>query len=175
MSDYTYFLTLSPASLKRVLDAIRAARPIPRNPVQASLLFQSYRSTRGLAAGSAAADLALIELLNAEIIQSLHTQRRHYLLSPPSTDQVLAQALEALALDFRQQCPELEAWSLLFFRYVRVDLCLSWEQIATTTAQTRRTLRRRQLRGLLRLTYQILERNRRARGELSIFPEIVLL
>ncbi len=156
---------LSTANLKRVLDAGRAARPLPATPLRAFALLERRLADPSAVAGSAAADLALLEWLNDEIVLALRDQRAHYHLPPPDVTMSLKQAVEALAVDFRQGAAELEAWSLLFIRYTRVDLDLSWERLEAIAGQDQRTLRRRQDRGLQRLTSRLIQREQTARRE----------
>ncbi len=165
MQAHSRSLVLSAANLKRVLDAARAARPLPATPLRAFALLEQRLTDPSVVAGSAAADLALLEWLNDEIIEGLCGQRAHYHLPPPDVTMSLERVVEALASDFRQGAAELEAWSLLFMRYVRVDLDLSWERLETITGQDQRTLRRRQDRGLRRLTHRLIQREQMARRE----------
>ncbi|GAB4527504.1 MAG: hypothetical protein Kow0063_02870 [Anaerolineae bacterium] len=155
--------TLSPEHLKRVLDAARAARPIPATPLRAFEIVRQRLLDPSEAVGGAATDYLLIEWLAEQIVEGLCRHRRHYHLAPPRPTCALEQALTEMAADFRQGAGELEAWSLLYYRYVRVDLNLSWDQLEAVTLQDSRTLRRRQQHGLRRLTHQLLRRERRAR------------
>jgi tetratricopeptide (TPR) repeat protein len=156
---------LSAANLKRVLDAARAARPLPATPLRAFALLEQRLADPSVVAGSAAADLTLLEWLNDEIVEGLRGQRAHYHLPPPDVTMSLERAVEALASDFRQGAAELEAWSLLFMRYVRVDLDLPWERLEAITGQDQRTLRRRQDRGLRRLMHRLIQHEQTARRE----------
>lgn len=65
--------------------------------------------------------------------------------------------------DFQFGNTELEAWSVLYYRYVRVDLDLSLDQLEALTRQDRRTLHRRQSKGMSRLTHDLTRRELRAR------------
>lgn len=154
---------LSRGHLKRVLDAARAARPLPATPLKAFFSVRQHAPDASFIAPDAATDVALLEWLTAQVTDGLNRQRQHYHLTPSEIGAPLADALDQMAQDFRWGAVELEAWSVLFYRYVRVDLNLSWEQIEEITAQDRRTLRRRQVRGLHRLTHQIIRIEQEAR------------
>jgi hypothetical protein len=100
-------------------------------------------------------DFLLTELLTDRIIHELSHLRWVYQLTLPEVA-CLETALTDLKQDFRVGSPELEAWSLLHYRYVRVDLALEWPQIAAVTAQHERTLRRRVQLGLHRLSHVLI-------------------
>jgi hypothetical protein len=145
--------------LRQVLEASRMAHPIPITPLHALATFQHYlfKQVFGIESLSGAIiDTLLVEWLNT-IIQSELTQRRkNFDLHPPQNRRSLPEALTDLQSDFMQESCELEAWSLLYHRYVRVDLELAIAQLERTTAQNKRTLRRRQERGLRRLLHVII-------------------
>ncbi len=153
---------LSPGNLRRVLDASRAARPLPATPLRAFAVIQQ-RMMEPSVSEAAAVDFVLMDWLVEVITLGLRNQRQHYHLPEPVDDLPLTGALDQIVQDFSQGALELEAWSLLYFRYVRVDLDLPWEQLETVTAQDQRTLRRRQERGLARLIHELLQRERDAR------------
>ncbi len=156
-------LTLFPEHLKRVLDAARSARPIPATPLKAFEVVRQRLMDPSGVADSSATDYLLVDWLAEQIAEGLSWHRQHYHLSPPDPACGLEEALAGLAADFRQGSGELEAWSLLYHRYVRVDLNLSWVQLEAATLQDSRTLRRRQQHGLHRLAHQLLHREREAR------------
>lgn len=154
---------LSPEHLKRLLDAFRAARSLPPTPLKTYMVVQQIVSSSSMMDDPVAVDYAVAEWLNSTIAAALTRQRHLYHLSGPEDDAALDDALKQLAADFHQQAVELEAWSMLYYRYVRVDLNLSWEQIEAVTNQDVRTLRRRQKRGLQRLVHWLLQEEGQAR------------
>lgn len=97
----------------------------------------------------------MLSWLNELVLTGLITQREYHRLKTPKSI-TSSEVLEVLPLDFQQHSHELEAWSVLYHRFVRVDLDLSWQHLAQLTASTERTLRRRQERGLRRLLSEIL-------------------
>ncbi len=157
---------LSISNLKRVLDAARAARTLPETPLKGLMLFRKHLAQYSfLEANREAVDYSLAEWLCALITSGIKTQREYHGLCMSVTNTRRA-ALAALAQDFRQQGAELEAWSVLYYRCVRVDLDLSWGHLSETTACTQRTLRRRQQRGLRRLLFDIMAQERAIRDAL---------
>lgn len=167
------FPALSAKHLRRVLDAGRAARPLPVTPLKTFTLVQNRLSDTPIVVDqTAAVDVLLLDWLNEEIAAGLTQQRQHYHLEEANADELLDAALTSITADFQQQSGELEAWSLVYYRFVRVDLDLSWEQLTVTTLLDARTLRRRQEHGLRRLVHQILQREHAAR--LGLQQEIFL-
>lgn len=147
---------ISPHHIKRVLDASLFAHPLPATPLQSSLLFLNYvqqQTTVDTALSKTLADFLLLELLNDLIHAGLSQHRELFGLPAPDRKAPLKQTLAELTCDFRQTAIELEAWSVLYFRYVRVELQLSWSQFEAATLQDERTLRRRQQRAIFRLTH----------------------
>ena len=161
---------LSTRNLKQVLEAARAAWPLPETPLKETAVFRGRLARSQSPLSRDVVDYLLLDWLNSLIIIGLKTQRMYYNHCKIETNTLRA-ALACLAQDFRQHAAELEAWSLLYFRYVRVDLGLSWEQLAEATACTARTLRRRQQRGVRRLLYRIIAEETAAYG-LGLLPTV---
>ena len=67
------------------------------------------------------------------------------------------EGVSTLEAEFQTFNEELQAWSLLYHRYVRVDLNLTLRQIELTVKIPERTLNRRQELGVFRLTNKLLE------------------
>lgn len=162
MSEFSDNTILSPGNLRRVLEAGRAARPLPATPMHAFAVIQQRMMAPGLSE-AVAVDYVLMDWLVEMITLGLCLQRKHYHLPEPAGDDSLNSALDQMSRDFKQRALELEAWSLLYYRFVRVDLDLSWDQLAAVTAQDVRTLRRRQGRGLSRLLRMLLHQEQEAR------------
>ena len=141
-----------PQTIQTILEALRRGHPLPQTPLHDLVL----RRTPQIKPDTVMCDIAVMEWLIQHIVEYLGQHRNHYHLKPPNTSSALHDALYELSWDFQQDSPELEAWSILDFYYVRVDLHLSWEQFDTTTAQSRRNLRRRRAHGLNRLIHGII-------------------
>lgn len=151
--------TISPQHVKQILDAACFAHPLPPTPLQSSIFFQTYvqeQVTLKVSPSTTLEDFLLLEWLNDHICNGLNRHRTFFGLDAPICNASLKQSLAELSRDFRQNAVELEAWSVLYFRYVRVEWQLSWQQFAAATAQEERTLRRRQQRGILRLTHALI-------------------
>lgn len=167
-------LMLSRDDLEHVLQAILTAQPLGSTPLKELACFQArihQEQHLGEVITSAVEDYLLIEWLNRSITTALNQHRRHYRLPPAGRNTARPAAQRALSADFRQNSVELEAWSLLYFRYVRVDLEWSLEELTTLTNQHERTLRRRRKHGAQRLLQHMLyeEFNYRRRVSVSVF------
>ncbi len=117
------------------------------------------RDTRGLLSSTAGSDAAVFRALARIITRRLvHLRDVHGL--PPLSAQTAEIAIQQ---DFRIGNHELEAWSVLYYRYMRIDLDLSIDSLERITQQDKRTLHRRQSRGITRLTHALILRETRAR------------
>lgn len=159
MNPMSAALGLTTANLKRSLEAGRAGRSLPDSPLQKLAVFVYSYGIAPAQMSKDVIDCLLLEWIGSLIETCLISQRSYYGMRTPRLN-TRSEALEEFSLDFRQLSPELESWSVLYYRFVRVDLDLSWEQMGALTANTPRTLRRRQERGLRRLLSQIVTLDR---------------
>jgi tetratricopeptide (TPR) repeat protein len=149
--------------LKRVLDAIRLARTLPPTPLQTFRAVEQFRLESMSGNQSVTDEYVVAAWLMSEITAGLDHQRTLYALEPPRSQVDLKVASTQVENDFRQDAVELEAWSVLYYRYVRVDLGLDWAQLSDAGHQIQRTLRRRQEHGLTRLLHHLMNRETEAR------------
>jgi len=154
---------LSAGHLKRVLDAIRLARSFPPTPLQTFTAVEQFRLETMPDSLSTTDEYVVSTWLTAEIVAGLAHQRALYALEEPLPASDLRSVSASLERDFQQDSTELEAWSILYYRYVCVDLDLDWDQLCTAAHQNERTLRRRQEHGLTRLLHQVMDRETVAR------------
>ncbi len=112
-------------------------------------------------AGQAALQVAVFDLLSSVIVDRFSRIRAAVNLPPPDP----AGANFQIATDFSCSNAELEAWALLYLRYVCIDQALSMTGIASLTGVPERTLRRRLERGIRRLTLQLVRIEREARRQ----------
>ena len=152
-------LDLTTKQLKSLLDAGRLGRKLPETGLKETIGFEIACGGRRALMSRDAQDYHLLEWLNHLIRSSLGEQREFHHLKTPNLNG-RHEDLGTLAGDFRQSSKELEAWSVLYYYFVRVDFDLSLQQLAIMAATTERTLRRRQNRGLYRLLATILELER---------------
>jgi len=93
----------------------------------------------------------LIDYLIGTIGRCYNKLRQTVGFIPATTHEPRNQALAMLHEDFMAANKELEAWSLLYHRYVRIDLDLSLQAVSRLVGQSIRNLNRRQSLGLTRL------------------------
>ena len=90
-------------------------------------------------------------LISGLITDQLISCRRNFGLSQVVIDEVLEHAHSSIKSDIRQQSAELAGWSLLYYRYVRVDLNLTLISFSSISHIDERTLRRYQAKSIERL------------------------
>ncbi len=89
-------------------------------------------------------EYALHNILTTIIAQELTTHRQIFQLDPPAEADEITVVHEQILLDGQQQVPDLIGWSMLYYRYVRVDLNISSKQYVQIANQNERNLRRYQ-------------------------------
>ncbi len=87
---------------------------------------------------------ALNAVLSNLIEDELRAHRRSFGLDSPEPTAPRVEACQQLALDAQQRASDLLGWSLLYYRYVRVDLNITPAEASTLTHMDNRTLRRYQ-------------------------------
>ncbi len=106
----------------------------------------------------------MMQVVVFEYLTAVISERYAYLrgvVNLPSPAPGCAQ--EGLEDDFSSANTELEAWSLLYHRYVCVERNLNMQEIAGRVRQDIRTLRRRHRLGIYRFTRVLIARERDAR------------
>jgi hypothetical protein len=143
-------------TLESALESLRQALPLsPNHPL---VHFRSIRVLPIPGVDHAiASDFQVFQYLVRTIRAALRRQREQSKSYSAVTKVAKVNAFTKLKQDFHCANRELEAWSLLYYRYVRVDLDLSIGQIAALVGQTRRTLERRQKYGLTRILNLLLQ------------------
>ena len=150
------------------LESLRLARPIrPDHPLTC---FKSlYDPLLGLVPmrEDVRRDMHIFNGLAQVIRQKLNDFRMSYQLPLASESDKRNVALHIWLKDFQQCNTEFEAWSLLYYRYIHLDIGLSVAQISSYLGQPKRTLNRRQQLGLVRLTHFLVKQEFVARLRLT--------
>lgn len=150
---------LSESNIEQALEAMRTGQPLVDHPLCLFLTILNRLSSPHTLLGDAAVQVAVFKHLGDVITQHLGIIRQIHHLTPPHP----TGPIDDLKRDFQQGNTELEAWSLLYHRYVCVDRAFSMQRLAAETHQDERTLRRRQNLGVTRLTHELIELEQLAR------------
>ncbi|NLX11436.1 MAG: NACHT domain-containing protein [Chloroflexi bacterium] len=146
-------------AVERALDAMRLGQPLSGHVLHLFLSVIQRLNAPGMLAGDAALQVAIFDHLSEIITRRLLELRAGYDLPEP---QAKCQ-LDDLQSDFRQRNRPLEAWSVLYYRYVCVDRDLDWQTMADWAGVDARMLRRRHNLGIARLTQELISREQEAR------------
>ena len=149
------------AAVRIALDRLRQGRPLDDSPLRRLIWV---REQIGAAAGrsSIQVDVALFDTLTAVISERL-AELRHLEQLPSSNPASQKQAWDAIRADFARGNAELEAWSFLYYRYVKIDFDWQVQQIEAELGMSERNLRRRMQHGIRRLAETISRRETEAR------------
>ncbi len=163
MSNVINDARIATKTVRATLGALRQARPLGADHPLA--LWRCLWDAPGdlPIENTVASDLRIFEGLSRVITERLTVYRTFYGLSGAEPARSRQAVLKAITSDFYCNSAELEAWSLLYHRYVCLELDLSLEALSNLVSQTRRTLQRRQQLGVLRLTQELIRRERAAR------------
>jgi len=148
----TYSILFDQASVHYVLERIRQAEPIGVTPLRNLVWLRRQIEAQGPQPSLAAIETALSDALARLVEQNLSTLRLLEGVIQTSPIQTRASVLNVLRQDFAHSNDELEAWSVLYHRYVRLDLNLQVQDIANTLRTNARLINRRQGHGFYRLT-----------------------
>ena len=153
------FPSLNEQDVERALEAMRLGRDLREHPLFLFLGVQLRLAQPHLFSNPVMSQVILFEYLTAVIVDRYAYLRKVANLSPPTSECLQ----EALVDDFSLANTELEAWSLLYHRYVCVERNLNMQEIAEGVRQDVRTLRRRHRLGIYRLTRWLIAQERDAR------------
>lgn len=126
------------------------------NPLTALLLVDEFCLDPDLPATDHLREFALKQILIDHITTALNEQRHSFGLPRPDCKVQHEAALTALAADAQTGSAELIGWSLLFYRYVCVDLNLKPDDFRAALHVDERSVRRYQSNGVERLTERLI-------------------
>ncbi|NDJ77202.1 MAG: AAA family ATPase [Chloroflexi bacterium] len=144
--------SLHEQAVEKALDAMRSALPLGDHPLQEFLSVQQRLISPNVPAGDVAVQVAVFAHLSQTITQRLDHLRQQYGAPGP----VKTERDNGLPGDFQHDNQELEAWSVLYHRYVCIEQQHTMHHIATQASVDERTIRRRQQLGIRRLTMELL-------------------
>ena len=119
-------------TIQAALDGLLYSSVAPEpSPLQRLTVVDRWLADPDLPPAARACDIALNDLFVGAIRDTLAYQRAMFGLPPPDNNLTRVQALDALGVDGQAASPELAGWSILFYRYVCVNLNLSVETLAS--------------------------------------------
>ena len=127
---------LSETLVRAALDGLRQAAPLGDHALAGFVVVQRRLHAPEAVRGPAATDHAIAQALVERIVAGLDALRALEGLPPiAAVGGRRAEVEAALREDFRRSNAELEAWSALYHRYVRVDLDLQMQAFAARARQ----------------------------------------
>ena len=133
-------------AVREILRSLRFSKPVLPHPIQELPVLQQQLPT------DSSIDLQeaiCIQWLSNEITALYNQHRQKYDLLPITNKTSYSELLTHISQDFDLHDQHLEAWSILYYRHVRVDIQFQEEDLEHTSEQSQRTLRRRQARGYI--------------------------
>lgn len=140
-------------AVKKVFSAVRFTKPIPTTLLNGLAVIKLVSMFEDSLLPT---DMMMVDWLNQLIETKLIYYRQLYRLRLPDDNDTRDEVMDALRRDFYSANEHLEVWSILYHRYVRVDLNISTDELEDITANSERTLRRRQKKGYKWLSEEIL-------------------
>ncbi|MBN1122186.1 MAG: tetratricopeptide repeat protein [Anaerolineae bacterium] len=155
MSDSTKIMLVDESAVQHVLECMRSARPIDDdNPLRRLVWVHAQIDSCGFVTSPVERDVALSAVLTDLITDRLRQFRVIHRI-PTDVGEHREEALDVLLRDFQQANSELEGWSLLYHRYVYIDLDLQVQELSNVLGVSTRQVNRRMSLGLRRLTEMI--------------------
>ncbi len=150
---------ISQESVKGALDHLLYSSSTPEpSPLTHLLVVDYFLSNPDFPRTSLDRDVAIKHILAEIIRDELFEQRTHLGRENPANLETLDEAAQYIREDAIDQNPELIGWSLLFYRYIRVELNISTELYGRIGFVEQRSLRRYQLHSTKRLTEKLIQR-----------------
>lgn len=143
----------------QALEAMRSGRPLGSHPLKYFLCVLEKLESPDMLACDSAVEVAVFDLLAEIITRRLERLRINFGIPPPDG---LCSSYH-LRADFQQSNKELEAWSLLYHRYVCVEQGLAMQELTAQAHHEERTARRRHQLGLTRLTQVLIRQEQQSR------------
>jgi len=144
---------LTPKLIQTILKAIRFSHPLPKT------LLNQFSTVQGQMPRMMY-HYILVDWLSNEIMSQYNHHRQIFLLAEINCQCDYPSVLNNLDEDFTRNNERLEAWSILYHRYVRVDLHLSTMDFQNAGRQSGRNIRRRQRLGYTLLCHHLLSLER---------------
>lgn len=176
MSVQLFVPSIDEAAVRDVLNRSRQAKPLGNSPLRRLVWIHELVEATHRDASAIVVDRILSEALTRLIVDRMISLRQTEEI-PHQLPGNQAEAWDVIRADFSRENAELEAWSVLYHRYVGLDLDWQMQDIASELGMSARNLRRRFKYGIRRLTEIIVQletearaRNKRLWLELKLPP-----
>ncbi|MCD4687114.1 MAG: NACHT domain-containing protein [Anaerolineae bacterium] len=150
---------LQRAAVEAVLNALRGSDDLGNHALKNFVIIRERLAEPHMLAGEQAVDVVIMDYVVEIILE--HLSRVRALCDLPAPDHVCSHVL--IVEDFRPGNEILEAWSVLYHRYVCVDHDFSMQALGDLAHVNVRTIRRRQQLSLARLTQELIRLEQAAR------------
>jgi tetratricopeptide (TPR) repeat protein len=166
-------------NVRDTLDAmLYGTVPQPSNALEALLIVDVLLSQPEVPLTDNPRSFAIKHILTDAITHQYTNHRQKLGLPVLVPDAAVGIAVQAIQQESQTQNQELLSWSLLYYRYVRVDLCLSLAVISGAMNIEDRTLRRYQKHAIHRLTEYLVDsewRIRQHRRQLRLYANLPMV
>lgn len=159
MAGHTKRPLLQRAAVEAVLNALRSGHDLGNHVLKNFVTIRERLAEPHILIGDEAANVGIMDFVVGIILDQLAHVRT--LCGLPIPDRNCSEIL--VAEDFRHGNEILEAWSVLYHRFVCVNHDLSMQALADLASVDARTIRRRYQVGLARLTHEIIRLEQDAR------------
>src|SRR5690349_4221963 len=162
--DHPPFISLE--CVRTALEAMIHAVPddAPLSPIHFLLVIEEKLLNPDLPPSPYLRNFLVNQFLIKLITDELEAHRKVFNLPVPPKDETRISAERMLQVDASKNSFELMGWSYVYYRYVRVDLGFTLDEISAASAVHERTLRRYHQRILERLVEKIIEAEQEARS-----------
>jgi tetratricopeptide (TPR) repeat protein len=157
---------IDPEHVRDVLEAMLhlIAEADPRNPLYFLAIVDENLVNSNRPSSPNARIYRTRQILIDLISSQLAVHRNTFQLPPPSQHETYPAALRSLQNDARVRSAALMGWSCLYYRFVRVDLELSPDDLSVASSIHKRSLQRYQSRVTEHLTQALIELETAARA-----------
>jgi tetratricopeptide (TPR) repeat protein len=150
------------AALEAMIHAALDASPL--NPIHFLLVIEEQLINPDLPPSPYLRNFLVNQFLVKLITEEFEAHRKVFNLSTPPKNETRASAERMLQVDASKNSYELMGWSYVYYRYVRVDLGFTLDEISAASTVHERTLRRYHQRILERILEKIIEAEQESRS-----------
>lgn len=165
MRDGNYSASISEHAVRAALDSLIGILPaLPQsNALRSLLLVDEILNRPDFPHMEHSRAFAVYHVLTSIITENLIHRRQILALTPPNDTMSLGDAQKDISRDAQSGSPDLIAWGLLYFCYVRVELNITLAEFARLINVVERSGRRYRKQAIQKLTRELAHREWEAR------------